>query len=198
AYVVQAPHFFSLLLSFFLLLICRPPRSTLFPYTTLFRSGAGGDARLSAVSWGAGNPADAAAGPACAAGLCGGAPALRADGPATAVELYPGRVLDRPGRFHPHAHGLVRRFHALAPSPSGSPDFRPLRLVVLVRRALRRFVGGLSADAAGAAAGTVQLAHCAAMAVYPGGGRLAALGRPRAVACVSPGRTAPGPAYRCY
>src|SRR2546429_8550416 len=29
----------SLLLSFFFLMIRRPPRSTLFPYTTLFRSG---------------------------------------------------------------------------------------------------------------------------------------------------------------
>src|SRR5690606_25251303 len=38
----------------------------------------------------------------------------------------------------------------------------------------------------------------AALAVYSGGGRLVALGRPRAVACGAPGRTAPGPAYRCY
>src|SRR5256885_16638889 len=30
-------------LFFFFLMIRRPPRSTLFPYTTLFRSGAGGD-----------------------------------------------------------------------------------------------------------------------------------------------------------
>src|SRR3990170_5255961 len=30
------------LLSFFFLMIRRPPRSTLFPYTTLFRSGGGG------------------------------------------------------------------------------------------------------------------------------------------------------------
>src|SRR2546429_4526624 len=37
---------------FFFLMIRRPPRSTLFPYTTLFRSGAGGDeadGRLSVV-----------------------------------------------------------------------------------------------------------------------------------------------------
>src|SRR5206468_8338711 len=34
--------FFSL---FFFLMIRRPPRSTLFPYTTLFRSRAGGDSR---------------------------------------------------------------------------------------------------------------------------------------------------------
>src|SRR5688572_31631286 len=31
-------HFFHLLISFFFLMIRRPPRSTLFPYTTLFRS----------------------------------------------------------------------------------------------------------------------------------------------------------------
>src|SRR3712207_7992485 len=36
------PHLYSLLLSpFFFLMIRRPPRSTLFPYTTLFRSAAG-------------------------------------------------------------------------------------------------------------------------------------------------------------
>src|SRR5438874_13667635 len=34
--------FMSLLLSFFFLMIRRPPRSTLFPYTTLFRSPAAG------------------------------------------------------------------------------------------------------------------------------------------------------------
>src|SRR5437867_5131099 len=32
--------------SFFFLMIRRPPRSTLFPYTTLFRSGRGASARL--------------------------------------------------------------------------------------------------------------------------------------------------------
>src|SRR5215510_16147208 len=32
-------HFFFLSFSFFFLMIRRPPRSTLFPYTTLFRSG---------------------------------------------------------------------------------------------------------------------------------------------------------------
>src|SRR3712207_6944768 len=31
-----------LIVSFFFLMIRRPPRSTLFPYTTLFRSGVGG------------------------------------------------------------------------------------------------------------------------------------------------------------
>src|SRR5471032_3464220 len=34
--------FFSLCFFFFFLMIRRPPRSTLFPYTTLFRSGAAG------------------------------------------------------------------------------------------------------------------------------------------------------------
>src|SRR5438045_8382722 len=33
--------FFTHILLFFFLMIRRPPRSTLFPYTTLFRSGAG-------------------------------------------------------------------------------------------------------------------------------------------------------------
>src|SRR5699024_12740705 len=33
-----APSYFFLLFSFFLPLVPRPPRSTLFPYTTLFRS----------------------------------------------------------------------------------------------------------------------------------------------------------------
>src|SRR6266496_4904007 len=33
--------YFSFFLSFFFLMIRRPPRSTLFPYTTLFRSGDG-------------------------------------------------------------------------------------------------------------------------------------------------------------
>src|SRR5438477_6112781 len=37
-----------LLLVFFFLMIRRPPRSTLFPYTTLFRSCPNGDAELSA------------------------------------------------------------------------------------------------------------------------------------------------------
>src|SRR5439155_24672416 len=37
----SSSHFFSLLFSFFFLLIRRPPRSTLFPYTTLFRSAGG-------------------------------------------------------------------------------------------------------------------------------------------------------------
>src|SRR5574340_1451916 len=39
--VASAPHF----LSFFFLMIRRPPRSTLFPYTTLFRSRARARAR---------------------------------------------------------------------------------------------------------------------------------------------------------
>src|SRR5256885_14661646 len=34
-----------LIIFFFFLMIRRPPRSTLFPYTTLFRSGRGGRAR---------------------------------------------------------------------------------------------------------------------------------------------------------
>src|SRR5205807_8238082 len=33
------PFFFLLVIIFFFLMIRRPPRSTLFPYTTLFRSG---------------------------------------------------------------------------------------------------------------------------------------------------------------
>src|SRR5712664_4598071 len=37
--VIVASHFFCF---FFFLMIRRPPRSTLFPYTTLFRSGEGG------------------------------------------------------------------------------------------------------------------------------------------------------------
>src|SRR5205814_6820579 len=32
-------HFYPVLLLFFFLMLRRPPRSTLFPYTTLFRSG---------------------------------------------------------------------------------------------------------------------------------------------------------------
>src|SRR5438270_12264169 len=36
--LVSLPHYFPFL---FFLMIRRPPRSTLFPYTTLFRSGAG-------------------------------------------------------------------------------------------------------------------------------------------------------------
>src|SRR5205823_14362747 len=37
-FVVFLTHFSLLSLSFFFLLLRRPPRSTLFPYTTLFRS----------------------------------------------------------------------------------------------------------------------------------------------------------------
>src|SRR5690349_24078406 len=40
-------------LFFFFLMIRRPPRSTLFPYTTLFRSGRRADSRLDAVVSGA-------------------------------------------------------------------------------------------------------------------------------------------------
>src|SRR5436305_12764975 len=36
--IVIVLYFFSLFSSFFFLMIRRPPRSTLFPYTTLFRS----------------------------------------------------------------------------------------------------------------------------------------------------------------
>src|SRR5712664_4295115 len=39
------------LLVFFFLMIRRPPRSTLFPYTTLFRSAARRDSALPAVYW---------------------------------------------------------------------------------------------------------------------------------------------------
>src|SRR3712207_7637951 len=38
-----------MLLIFFFLMIRRPPRSTLFPYTTLFRSRAGADSHLDDV-----------------------------------------------------------------------------------------------------------------------------------------------------
>src|SRR5574337_1694789 len=46
--------------SFFFLMIRRPPRSTLFPYTTLFRSGNSPSRALSSESWGhcPGCPAD--------------------------------------------------------------------------------------------------------------------------------------------
>src|SRR3712207_6875262 len=46
------------ILSFFFLMIRRPPRSTLFPYTTLFRSGVveGGDAALPDVEIGQEKP----------------------------------------------------------------------------------------------------------------------------------------------
>src|SRR5437870_7761568 len=44
---ISSPHFYSPPSSSFFLLIRPPPRSTLFPYTTLFRSG--GDARLPGV-----------------------------------------------------------------------------------------------------------------------------------------------------
>src|SRR3712207_8438815 len=39
---------------FFFLMIRRPPRSTLFPYTTLFRSGLGGATKLSPLAVAAG------------------------------------------------------------------------------------------------------------------------------------------------
>src|SRR5438876_12292422 len=38
SYRASSPSLFSLRLLFFFLMIRRPPRSTLFPYTTLFRS----------------------------------------------------------------------------------------------------------------------------------------------------------------
>src|SRR2546427_6093567 len=38
------------LIFFFFLMIRRPPRSTLFPYTTLFRSDAGGDRSIAAAA----------------------------------------------------------------------------------------------------------------------------------------------------
>src|SRR5438034_11705257 len=41
--------FFSLYFFFFFLMIRRPPRSTLFPYTTLFRSDSSGDNRPAAL-----------------------------------------------------------------------------------------------------------------------------------------------------
>src|SRR5687767_15932251 len=40
-------HYILFFLSFFFLMIRRPPRSTLFPYTTLFRSGCFGGLRAS-------------------------------------------------------------------------------------------------------------------------------------------------------
>src|SRR6478672_12938884 len=41
--------FFNLYVFFFFLMIRRPPRSTLFPYTTLFRSGGRGPGRRDRV-----------------------------------------------------------------------------------------------------------------------------------------------------
>src|SRR6266478_7124359 len=43
--------FLSLSFSFFFLMIRRPPRSTLFPYTTLFRSHAGSRPKRSVLPW---------------------------------------------------------------------------------------------------------------------------------------------------
>src|SRR6266498_5021632 len=43
--------FFCVLFFFFFLMIRRPPRSTLFPYTTLFRSVAAGPGRPRAARW---------------------------------------------------------------------------------------------------------------------------------------------------
>src|SRR2546422_6992370 len=43
--IALLPFFFFIYLFFFFLMIRRPPRSTLFPYTTLFRSHAGEDGR---------------------------------------------------------------------------------------------------------------------------------------------------------
>src|SRR2546430_14590848 len=42
---------FSKFISFFFLMIRRPPRSTLFPYTTLFRSLSGADYRSGVGTW---------------------------------------------------------------------------------------------------------------------------------------------------
>src|SRR5258708_34718361 len=46
------PYYYFLILFFFFLMIRRPPRSTLFPYTTLFRSSTRGPGCSSAVRWG--------------------------------------------------------------------------------------------------------------------------------------------------
>src|SRR3712207_9450372 len=56
-------HYLFLFFYVFLLMIRRPPRSTLFPYTTLFRSVGGGDGRRGRRStW---------TGPSCRAGVAG-------------------------------------------------------------------------------------------------------------------------------
>src|SRR5215467_15595178 len=66
-FVVMSLVHFTIFFYFFFLMIRRPPRSTLFPYTTLFRSPAdpAGDARTGGES----GPAVLAPRP--AAGLCG-------------------------------------------------------------------------------------------------------------------------------
>src|SRR3712207_6933050 len=56
-------HYLFLFFYVFLLMIRRPPRSTLFPYTTLFRSvGGGGGRRGRCSTW---------TGPSCRAGIAG-------------------------------------------------------------------------------------------------------------------------------
>src|SRR6266511_5897966 len=45
------PKLYSTFCSFFFLMIRRPPRSTLFPYTTLFRSPRSGEPAGSAMRW---------------------------------------------------------------------------------------------------------------------------------------------------
>src|SRR5256885_13778146 len=45
SYFIYHPPFYHSFLFFFFLMIRRPPRSTLFPYTTLFRSEVSGDRR---------------------------------------------------------------------------------------------------------------------------------------------------------
>src|SRR2546425_321610 len=59
--------------SFFFLMIRRPPRSTLFPYTTLFRSRAGGERRSERGALGAGGRSSRGGGRARGAG---GGPAV--------------------------------------------------------------------------------------------------------------------------
>src|SRR5690349_24513761 len=54
------PDFAQLLLDFFFFMIRRPPRSTLFPYTTLFRSVVGASGRASRAALARRVPGDAA------------------------------------------------------------------------------------------------------------------------------------------
>src|SRR2546425_10738131 len=85
---------------FFFLMIRRPPRSTLFPYTTLFRSLAPG--------WGRSRRFALAPRPRCESRL--GRAARR--GPAR----------DRCG---PQPRGDIRAAHPREPSPGGRPAWRP-------------------------------------------------------------------------
>src|SRR5215212_10468840 len=50
-FCVNSSLFFFCCFVFFFLMIRRPPRSTLFPYTTLFRSRAGWGPRATSWSW---------------------------------------------------------------------------------------------------------------------------------------------------